>query len=824
MGPERAGNRLYRTGDLVKYNSDGSIKYISRNDKQVKLRGHRIELGEVEYHLAKILTETDSVVVEVISPKGGIPTLAAFLWSSSYPSNKEEAYILNATRGSQEFRSSLTQQINSAQEYLSAVLSLYMIPSLYVVLHRIPLTTSGKTDRKAIRKMAAELAIGELDIRLTNADVVPMNLQPITEKERQLQLVWAKVLRILDLSTISPEDNFFRVGGDSIVAMKLVAELRRAGLVLTVANIFEHPVLRDMAGIAQSSNSVDDIEISQRVKILGSSDAKQLLLQSAYPSIPYHPGQVEDIYPTTGFQEMAIIAHLQQARGLLNFIHLDFNTRLDNERLRQACQLVIARYESLRSVFVMQDSIIFQAILTAAAMPLKFHEFETKEDIDEFSKALREDDSMDAFRFGQAVTRFYLIQHGVNRQRLIIRLSHSQYDGISLPQIVDQLREAYFSDTTYALVSLPVVPFSHFAKYATTTSKSAASISFWRNLLEGSNMTRLVAPAVPTYRRNADQTITRSISTSRSSDQLEQITFANILKAAWAIVLSQATGNQDVVFGSLTSGRNAPIPGVEEIVGACINIVPVRVKINGGEFAEVARQVQVQQLKAIPHELANIRDIVASCTNWPSWTRFSSIVQHQNIDEAKRIMWSSDVECTVSGFSTRDDETDIWILSSPSLDGRTDIRLSYSSHSFDSTLAHSLLDHLLTIVGKIFTEPEQPVDGANFISMSLQRSLPAQVPKVNQPLRSVPVSKNQTSKAKGRGTNATHVLEKAWRHSLGLTPDFRLLSDLSFYELKGDMVKLAQLREDLRASGYDADMWELIDRPTFGEMSSYFEY
>ena len=820
MGHERGRGRLYRTGDLVKYNSDGSIKYIGRSDNQVKLRGHRIELGEVEYHLTKALPEMDTVVVEMIRPKEGVPTLVAFLCGSDSNSNSSEAlYICKATDVSDVFRAKLTTQLKSVEDLLGTLLPHYCIPSTYTILRQVPLTTSGKTDRKAIRTFASELTKEELDIRLGALDAVIRKRQLATSNEKQIYLIWAKILRIADPSTIGADDDFFLAGGDSISAMKLVAELRNTGITLTVKEIFENPTLGEMAAVAR--NVSNNEETYQPFSTLSASDREHLLKQSVFPVIPFplQMESVEDVYPVTGFQEIAVIAHLQEARGLMNFIHLDFSAEVDIERLRLACSSTMAHFESLRSVFVMHLGAIFQVVIASSAMPPCFDQFATEREIDGFCQTLRTSKDNSDFRFGHLLTRFYLVQHSKSRQRLVIRLSHGQYDGISLPLVIEHLKSAYHGS---APDISPFVPFSHFAAHAARATSSATSIAFWRELLAGANMSHLVKPSIPTYSRNADQTIMRISRTALSMQhqKLEQVTFANVLKAAWAIVLSEATNRQDVVFGSLISGRNAPVAGIENIVGACINILPVRVKFHPGRrCVDVLHQIQDQQLAAIPHELVNFRNIVAECTDWPSWTRFTSIVQHQNIDEAKTTVWGSG-ECSISGFSPRDDETDIWILSSPLSQGRTEIRLSYSSKTFSSALAGGLLDSLVAVIEMMLEKPENIVVSPPLLRQ-LHETLPVQISH-EHPQPRKPYANDTNGFAHNPSTEQNvqatcRAIEIAWRQALNLSPDIKLQAESSFYNLGGDMLKLVQLRENLESLGHSIALWRLTSCLTLGD-------
>lgn len=212
-------------------------------------------------------------------------------------------------------------------------------------------------------------------------------------------------------------------------------------------------------------------------------------------------------------------------------------------------------------------------------------------------------------------------------------------------------------------------------------------------------------------------------------------------------------------------------------------------------MADVLRQIQDQHLAAIPHELMNMRNIIQKCTPWPSWTRFTSIVQHQNIDEAGTISFEEDVECTVSGFSPRDDETDIWIISTPCADGHVEIRMSFNSSTFSCDFADALLDALLDAVGMMLGRPAD--------------DSPLVPPPIRECVRnSLPVD------YKIADAIVRPALQDAWRKCLELAEEMDLRGDSSFFELGGDMLKLTQLREALQSLGQSVPLWKLVKHAT----------
>lgn len=263
--PARLGivsKRLYKTGDLVHYNPDGTLNFVGRKDTQVKVRGQRVELSEVEHHIQQqIFSRTGlriNPIVELITPGAnqgkGQPTLVGFLAMSQVePTEPSDA---------QELRESmwnLTKELNKA---LLRTLPKYMVPSVYIPLWKFPLNPSGKTDRRQLQSKGSALSRQELTsfrppltTTASSSTTPPIRSRPETSMEQKLQSLWAHVLG-LPVTDIAREDHFLRLGGDSLTAIQLAAAATRDHLSLTVENIFGNPVLSRMAVVARPLENV----------------------------------------------------------------------------------------------------------------------------------------------------------------------------------------------------------------------------------------------------------------------------------------------------------------------------------------------------------------------------------------------------------------------------------------------------------------------------------------------------------------------------------------------------------------------------------------
>ncbi|KYK60268.1 non-ribosomal peptide synthetase [Drechmeria coniospora] len=236
--PGRHG-RLYRTGDVVQYADDGSLHFIGRKDTQVKLHGQRIELEEVERAVKKALQRQGEamtnaqVVAEVVEPQGtGAELLAAFVRLGGPHDAHDDDAVKQATVG--------------IRDELRAVLPPYMVPSLYVPLETIPRMPTGKVDRRQLRAAGS---------RLTGKDLAALSRvtgewrAPRTGAERRVQELWAEITKV-GRESIGIDDSFFRIGGDSLGAMRLVGLAHDRGVpTLTVRDVFQKPILRDLAAL-----------------------------------------------------------------------------------------------------------------------------------------------------------------------------------------------------------------------------------------------------------------------------------------------------------------------------------------------------------------------------------------------------------------------------------------------------------------------------------------------------------------------------------------------------------------------------------------------
>ncbi|KAL3473809.1 acetyl-CoA synthetase-like protein [Aspergillus californicus] len=556
--------RLYRTGDLVRYNSNGSLVYIGRRDSQVKIRGQRVELGEVEHHLRRCFPEPCAVVVEAIrAERNSNQTLVALISTQG----RDHGFGEDSIRAppTESFGRIMDQIKRDLQRCLPA----YMIPSRFLEITRIPLTPSGKTDRRRIRDTTAEFLQAE---RLDNDRPPSPIMAPFTHAGRQLRNSWAQALGF-PAEKISTEDEFFRLGGDSIGAMRIVSLLRKEGLALCVADIFNHPRLCDLALHVRPAEAGPAVVAFSLLP--ATEDPRNLAVAQCGLTL----AEVEDIYPCTALQE-GLIALSQRSPGVYTskFVY-DLPDAVDIRRFKTAWANTIEANVILRTRIVQTLSgRLFQVVVKR---PIEW-ESDPKEAI--------------AMRLGTPLTRFSL-----DCRTFCLTIHHAVYDGWSLPLILDQVWSAYNENPLFAR------PFSPFIRYLQTRDLEQAR-QFWLSYLEGLSAESF--PRLPTtsYTPNPSLRVQKDI--PLGDRPTAGFTLSSALRAAWAILIAQHTDSDDVVFGCTVTGRNLPVDRIEGMTGPTVATVPVRVQFSGGITVQSLLHTVHKQFGAMmPFEQTGLQNI-----------------------------------------------------------------------------------------------------------------------------------------------------------------------------------------------------------------------
>ncbi|PYH40075.1 acetyl-CoA synthetase-like protein [Aspergillus saccharolyticus JOP 1030-1] len=704
---------VYKTGDLVRYNSDGTLSFQRRKDTQVKLRGQRIELGEIEYRIKQSLPNKPDAIVDILCPKDASsqPRLVAFL-----PVPIEE--VSSSTTIVPPPSNRHLAAVSGLEDRLADFLPMHMIPSAYLPVNYIPKLPSGKADRKTLIRCGSEMTQRQM-AEYTGATEALR--PPTTETQLALQQLWAEVLKT-SATQISLNDNFLRLGGDSITAMRLASAARAQGIPLSTATVFQHPTLEAMSAVAETLSHQQRPLTFEPFSTLKSFTKDQLLNEIVLPQVDSPASNIEDVLEVTDFQSLAIGGGLNKTRGWSNYLVFDFSGPIDLRRLQTACEELLRKHAILRTVFVKAESQLWQVVLRSVVPEYTFH----IQDEQDPSEALVRKDLARPPRLGEPIVRFMVIKNGAIRHRLIMRISHGQYDGSSMPLLMQDLRKAYRGE---CLQKRP--QFADFVRMQLLANEGAEA--FHKQMLAGSTMTAVVEHTKPSITNVLNTMIAAMVPLVAYKDH--GITAATVIKAAWALVLGEMATTSDVVYGHMVSGRNLGLDHVESVMGPCLNIVPVRADIKAvGTVLELLQMIQQQQTDTIPHEGLGFQHIIEQCTDWPSATRFSSVFQYQEFgaeeDPTQPVSIEGSLKCAPGFICPAPDACDVSILATP-VGSQVRIEMIFSSHTMSQSFAEATLKKLCAKVETIAQQDvNTPLPSAEQLA-SRQAVLPLPAPGKN---------------------------------------------------------------------------------------------
>lgn len=606
FGPVASSSRFYRTGDLASYRSDGSIELLGRKDTQVKLRGQRIELGEIEHQARQSSPDLKEVAVELTVLGGSGPKLIAFLVPKSSQASAIDDSIVH-----DEQTKSIIQSVKSR---LENVLPHYMVPSVLLPIPRLPLTASGKTDRRILRQMGSALTAQQiLDLQPKSAEG---KREPGTQLQKQLQEIWSEVLRV-DASTIGLDDSFFQIGGDSVSAMRVVSEANRLGMNMKVADIFRQDTLVELAQQQAQKVALAPLQLDESILVEPSMRAR--LFEELESNFGVRPAGIAEIYPLTGAQETLVATGVACGK-VTDFFYVDIDAGLNVSDIERGCLRAFEKFPILRARFLQLQGRFWQVVSHGVGEVFSVQNVEG--DLDAyFSNFCLENGK--SVQPTQPPAAFFLLLHE-RRMRLAIRWAHAQYDAFSGPLVFQSIFEEN--------QEIPVKPtFATLLSYA--AHQRSQSLTYWSQLLQGSHPT----PVLPHVRPMSTNAMPESVHIeveARLPRRTGKITHATLVRAAWAVLHSRITSETDIIYGQVVAGRNAAIPGVEKIVGCCLNVLPERVDFSSIKtVAELVHAIQDQYLSMGDADSLDFKDIVEHCTEWPAGSGFDTVLHHRNVDE-----------------------------------------------------------------------------------------------------------------------------------------------------------------------------------------------
>ncbi|WP_044621684.1 non-ribosomal peptide synthetase [Photobacterium gaetbulicola] len=571
FAPEQA-DVLYRSGDLVKWLEDGNLEYLGRIDQQVKIRGFRIELGEIESCLRK------------------------------FPSIKQAAVFALAADGNHKrlvgyFEADKEVTSDQVRSYLSGELPDYMVPSMLIRVDAIPLTNNGKVNREALLALAGEQP---------SDDVVV----PRTDKEMVLADV---VGQILNKTQVSLTDNFFAIGGDSILSLRVVTLLKEKGYHCTVSDIFKANTieqLADVLAVAENANTQRYREMSLL------SDAEGARLNAVMRA-----DGISDAYPASAMQAgMAYHAYLEPDSDVYHDV-FSFKLALpwDEVCFKNALEIMVSRHELLRTGFVFdtEEGSLIQVVYETAEPQISV--FDLRSDPQSKHREIVEgcisQERKTPFDMqDKSLLRLFIHRLDSNQFVLTLSFSHAILDGWSVSRFNIELLQGYtalLNGRQHQFEELPA-PYHRFIEQEMDSRRDEDAKQFWSERLSEATVTAL--PFSEAGAINGERDSFYSDKLDGLKDQLVELAerldvpLQHLLLAGHFKVLSIMSGDTDVLSGVVSNSRPA-LPGGDVTLGLFLNTLPLRCQLAQSSWAELITMVSRMATESIAHRMYPISDI-----------------------------------------------------------------------------------------------------------------------------------------------------------------------------------------------------------------------
>ncbi|MEV2278068.1 amino acid adenylation domain-containing protein [Nocardiopsis sp. NPDC049922] len=665
--PFNPGGRLYRTGDLARLLADGTIEYLGRIDGQVKIRGNRVELGEVESTLVGIDGIREAAVVDH-RPEGRGTLLVAY-----YAARREFTPA-------------------ELREHLSGALPEYMVPSLFVRVDRVPLTPNGKTDRRALP--APELPGGGAD-----------GGAPRNGTEAALARVWAEVLGVREVGV---HDDYYALGGDSITMLRVRALAEREGIGFSLSDLVAEPTVAGLAArctrVEATGNTADQAPFAlvsrmDRARLEGRADAYPLTRLQL--GLLYHSREHEDsaVYKDVFRYSLAL--------------------PWDESAMRTAFARLLARHPVLRSSFALAGySEPLQVVehTVEGALSVTDLRDEPVERAEEAVVGYMRERRVHPYEFDRAPLhhfRFFVLPGSVE---LVLSFHHAILDGGSVANLVSELLRDHLRTMGLDIDAVPELPLPSPALHVAderAALDSEESRAYWRRTLEGAVPPLLEGFAPHQRPRGEEGLVVREVRLPeplcRAVGALareREVPVKSVLFAAHTTVLRVLSGQRDLTTGLVTHGR-PEVEGADRICGLFLNTMPVRVTADPDTWFDAVREVVARERESHAHRrvpLATIQEdlggasLVDTAFNYIHFRQLGPVFELPGVADLGFQAW---------------EETNFALLvnaMADPVDGRITLRLDLSGRRFTPEQGDLYADTFVRVLRLLVEHPDGQAD------------------------------------------------------------------------------------------------------------------
>ncbi len=664
VNPFIAGEKMYRTGDLVKWLPDGNIEFIGRIDEQVKVRGYRIELGEIESQLLKYEPVQAAVVVarEAREEGSGNKYLCAYIVAE------------------QELN------VSDLRKHLAKELPEYMIPSYFVPLEKIPLTSNGKVDKK-------ELPAPDGSLHAAAAYEAPGN-----NTEEVLAIIWQELLGI---DQVGVHDNFFHLGGHSLKATVLVSRIHKAmDVEVPLREVFQRPTIRELAEYIDGAR------------------------KNIYAAIP--PVVEQENYPVSAAQKRLFI--LNQLEGESTGYNMPASLFIEGElnrgRLEETFQQLIARHEVFRTSFQLnREAEPVQIIHQKVDFKVDYLEAEAKQVQSIITGYIR------AFHLNKSpLLRVGLIRLSENKHILIIDMHHIISDGVSMNIFIAEFMSLYEEKKLPGL-RIQYKDYSVWQNNLFAGETIRKQEEYWLKVFSGGipvlNLpTDYPRPTIQSFEGNRiifgiERELAGKLNTLAAATGG---TLYMVLLAAYNVMLSKYTGQEDIVVGSPIAGR--PHADLESIIGMFVNTLAMRNQPESHKtFQEFLLEVKANALNAYENQDYQFEELVDKLNLTRDISRnplFDIMFVLQNTRDTELSL--AKLKLSPYDFENRIAKFDLTLTAIENKAG-IEFSLEYCTKLYKKETITRMAGHFVNILREVAARPDIILDEIEMLSVMEKRQL-----------------------------------------------------------------------------------------------------
>ena len=685
---KRFDERVYRTGDLVRLHYDGTFDFLGRADDQVKLRGQRLEIGEIN----AVIKESDIAIADIATlilkhPKQQKEQLVTFIVIEA--GKRGQAKILLEKSGS----------LRKAKETCEERLPPYMVPTHFVALSTMPLSINNKAEIRKLKELYEDLSVNDLHVLSSGLQARD---ETWSKQEEKIRDVIQSSLNITD-DCFTKDTSFFELGMDSISIIGVSRAFKQAGLQNAAASvILKNATVRRLARalsdeLAAKNAQGSIISVQQSIVALQHRH-KRTVAETLFTNSL----NVEALAPCTPLQQGMIAKSLKTSNGLYyNSFRFRLHDGVNINKLRDAWDEVIASVQILRTVFIKTDDGFVQAVLRNFVSVVEKIEFSSADPL-EVQLAKKREDWINLNRTHIKKPLEVLVADNPVGNMLVVHMFHGIYDGNSINLVFSAVWNAY---RDRAISTGPA--FHSVLPYGPLRPNSDASL-FWSKHLADREFRQL--PTVGNRPGDNVVVVTRDVhhlSNIHAIRRKLNVTAQAIVQSCWAIILHQYL-RTTVTLGTIISGRNIDFEDADKVIGPLFNTIPYQYCAQRFEtWKSVIKQTHEFNVAAHPYQHTPLRDIMKWLKRGPDQPLFDNLFVFR-----------------ISGEDEEYTENDLWALQDSKADadyplaieieqrskGTLAITLVAQGHAANLEIATQLLQRYEEALRQAIEDPDRPIE------------------------------------------------------------------------------------------------------------------